>query len=246
MLVISPLFFAGIVYCSFRALRFWKREIREVYLAWLFLPLFLFYTVLSLGEAGEANWAAPSYISGIILLAAFFLPRILQPGASVFKAAAVLAFAIALFECAFLYGLIEIPLPAGKNPLNRVRGARDLAAQVESWREKTGADLLIGNKYGVASHVAFYLPDQPQPYLPTHHQILNQFSFWPGYREQANLAGKSALFVTDSMDELPGVLFSEFESVGLLQHTYARHEGRNLKPYKIYLCAKLKPPVSGL
>jgi 4-amino-4-deoxy-L-arabinose transferase-like glycosyltransferase len=244
MLVISPLFFLGILFCAFRALRFWKREIREVYLAWLFLPLFVFYTLLSLGGAGEANWAAPSYITGAVLLAAFFLPRLSLPRARLLRGLAVLAFALALFECAFLHGFLDLPLPPGKNPLNRVRGGRDLASQVQAWREQTGAEIVIGNKYGVASLVAFYLPDQPQPFLPTHRGMLNQFSFWPGYREQAAFQGKSALFVTDSMDELPETLAAEFESVGLLQHTYARHDGHDLKPYKIYLCSKLKsqPP----
>lgn len=68
--VISPLIFCGILTAVFGPGLSRTASDQTRFLASLFLPLFVFYSILSLNKAGQANWAAPSYVSGIVLLAA--------------------------------------------------------------------------------------------------------------------------------------------------------------------------------
>lgn len=194
----SPLIFLGIVIAMFWG---WKRaraEFPVFYLLWFGLPLVLMYCLLSLREAGEANWTAPAFVSLIILSVALWL-RVIRRSrpAGIF---AVSALAVGLLMSAVvantdLLRTAGIPLPYSLDPSTRMRGWRTTAEAVQEVRKTLeeqlgGRLLLIADSYQTAAALGYYLPEKPVEgpghppvYIPESQNIENQFSFWPRYDE---------------------------------------------------------------
>jgi len=71
-----------------------------------------------------------------------------------------------LLETAGLHETAWLRLPPGKDPLDRARGSRDLAAQIDSLMKRTGAVVVIADKYTTAALLSFYLGGQPDTFMP--------------------------------------------------------------------------------
>lgn len=233
--VISPLLFVGTLLASAKVSPP-KNGILELrFLQSLFWPLFAFYTVLSFNDSGQPNWTAPCYASGVILLVSHWTE--INRAKEWARRLAILALVLALSETIVLHDTSWLNLPPRRDPLSRVRGSEDLARQVAAFQEKLGARFIIANKYAYSSLLAFYLPQQPQTFVPTPARIENQFSFWPGYREK--FRNESAIFVSDS-DEIPAQLQVEFATVERIKETEAMHRGRPIKKFYLTLCRDLQ------
>ncbi len=73
--IITPLFFVGFVYYSFKGWQVLRREGQEIYLYLLLLswPVVLFFGLTTVhGDVAEANWPGPAYLAGLILFAGVF------------------------------------------------------------------------------------------------------------------------------------------------------------------------------
>ena len=147
----------------------------------LFLPLFLLYFFLSFQKASQPNWPAAAYIGGFIFLAAKW--EVLMQRVRWARWIAIAGLAVALIETVGLQETRWLNLPPGKDPLDRARGARDLAAQVSALQTETGAKTVIAGAYMTASLLSFYLPGQPDTYMPLSSAPYNQLILWPTYRE---------------------------------------------------------------
>ena len=243
--VISPLLFFGLV-----AVVLWPRTAtslpaREVRFALaLFLPLLLLYQLLSFQRAGQPNWAAAAYIGGLILLARRWQEAVrLHRWARWLAAAAV---AVALLETAVLHDSAWLHLPSGKDPLDRARGSRDLAAAVKRAQERTSARFVITNRYMTSALMSFYLPGQPATYVLPSPNTLNQMLIWPGYGESH--PKEDGLWVSDQ-ESAPRVLRPDFARVDLLESHDAVQDGRLVKRFYIFWCqrathAEGKPAVA--
>ncbi|MBI4661679.1 MAG: glycosyltransferase family 39 protein [Verrucomicrobia bacterium] len=212
-----------------------NRAVELRFLLSLFFPLFAFYTVLSFNDSGQANWTAPCYVSGIILLVSQWTSFIRQTRWA--RGLAAFAVLLAVSETGLLHDTFWLKLPSRRDPLSRLRGSKDLARQVASMQETLGAKFIIANKYSYASLVSFYHPQRQQTFIPHSREIQNQFSFWPGYHE--NYPHGSAIFVADS-EEIPAQLKTEFASVEKLKETYAEYRGRPIKKFYLTLCRELQ------
>ncbi len=205
------------------------------YLAALSLPLFAFYTALALNRPGQPNWTGPAWIATDLLMVATFLdwgarsPRVRRLNAVAVLTGVAVAIAVHL-------SLWSRWLPAGRDPLARVRGGSDLALQVAAARRATGAAFLIGGHYQVASLLAFYLPDHPPVYTPCGLRPANQLDLWGGYG--GALRGRDALFVA-STPGLPPALTRQFMTVERLPPIAARWRGTTVRQYDLYLCRRL-------
>jgi 4-amino-4-deoxy-L-arabinose transferase-like glycosyltransferase len=236
--VFHPVFMAGLIAVLFRV-----RSLRTPhpaaipYLLCLFVPLMALYLALSLNKAGQANWTAPAYIAGLILLAAGACQWTQGHVRRRRAVTMVLAVSALLVAGAHLVPFLDVrslaPSVFERDPLRRLRGAADLAEQTAALQQQHGATFLISNKYQLASLLSFYHPDRPQVFLPNHEGIQNQYSFWPSYDD--GFWGATALFVSDS-EEIPGQLVREFSSVELLKSTWSRHKGKPVNRYHIFLC----------
>ncbi|MEM9400608.1 MAG: hypothetical protein AAF984_10405, partial [Verrucomicrobiota bacterium] len=202
-----------------------------LFLAVLFFPLILFYSFLSLKEAGEVNWTAPSFVAGSVLAAALTIKWMESKSAMRWLAYAALG--LGFFMTLMLHDLGYKTIKPIEKLHNRARGVANLADQVEELQQKHGASFIISNKYSWASLLAFYLQDQPRVYLPSHEGIVNQYSFWSGYDD--GFWRESALLVSDSED-VPVQLTREFGDVELLEETFSVHKGKHVRKFYIFLC----------
>jgi 4-amino-4-deoxy-L-arabinose transferase-like glycosyltransferase len=231
--VISPILFLGLIValCWPRLAQTPRSE--TGYLVCLFLPLFLIYLFLSFQKASQANWAAAAYVSGLILvagkgIAALEMRRNL-------RWAVIAALGLALLETAILHETSWLHLPARLDPLDRARGSRDLAAQITELQGKTGARFVIANKYMTAALLSFYLPGQPDTYMPVSSPPFNQIVLWPTYREKHPT--EDALFVADS-NRVPASVTEDFPLVEPAAEIQTAEAGRIVGKFHVFICRR--------
>jgi hypothetical protein len=207
-----------------------------------FLPLYGLFAFFSLNKAGQANWAAPALVTGIIFTVVYWRETVARRPAWRWGVGA--AFAVALLMTVVMHNtnplmvaaksvtdaLHRRPIP---DPLRRAQGWADFAAHVQAAREKNQVDLLLADNYAQASMMAFYLPDQPTPYLLPATYGDTQFTLWPGYEVHS---GIRALYVTTSTKPPPKKLLDEFNTVELVDDFWSQHHGRPMTRFRIYLC----------
>jgi 4-amino-4-deoxy-L-arabinose transferase-like glycosyltransferase len=231
--VISPLLFFGLL-----AALCWPGLARTPrvptgYLLALFLPLFLFYLVLSFQHASQANWAAAAYVAGLILVAAKWVEAVRIHRWA--KPVATAGLLMALVETALLHETSWLHLPGRLDPLNRARGSRDLAAQINELQTSTGAQVVIANKYMTAALLSFYLPGQPDTFMPVSSPPFNQLVLWPTYREKH--PDDDAIFVTDS-NQLPSSLKADFPLIESAGTIHSVQDGRKVNRFYLFVCRR--------
>jgi 4-amino-4-deoxy-L-arabinose transferase-like glycosyltransferase len=232
--VISPLIFVGVLVAVF--CRRWRAlSEQSCFLIALFLPLIVLYVGLSSNHAGEPNWTAPAYVSGLILLAAHWPEfRARHPA---WKWLAPVGIALGLVETVLLHHTAWLHLPPDRDPLNRARGFEPVALQAAVCAGQTKADFYIADKYSTASLLAFYLPGQPDTFMPPSDEIENQYSIWPGYGAKFP-PGATGLFVS-SIPKLKSSWTHDFTRVDLVQEMDATDHGRTIAKYYLFRCEGL-------
>ena len=232
--VISPLIFLGVL-----ATAFWHRLTaplpqREFRFALaLFAPLFLLYVLLSFQKAGQPNWAAAAYIGGLILLARGWREASRQHRWG--RGLAVAALALALLETIILHDTAWLHLPPGKDPLDRARGSRDLAAAVARVQRQTGARFVVTNRYMTTALMSFYLPGQPVAYVLPSTVVLNEIQVWPGYRQTH--PNEDGLYLSDS-ESISDALPPDFARIDLLEKHDVFEGERFIKRFYLYWCQR--------
>jgi hypothetical protein len=203
------------------------------YLLALFLPLFLLYLILSFQKASQANWAAAAYVGGLILVAAKWCEAVrIRPWT---RWVALTALTVASFETALLHETSWLHLPGRLDPLDRARGSRDLAAQVSALQTVTGAKVVISNKYMTASLLSFYLPGQPDTFMPVSSPPFNQLVLWPTYREK--YPSENAIYVSDS-DRLAPSLKPDFPIIEPAGQIDTSQNGRQINRFYLFVCRR--------
>jgi 4-amino-4-deoxy-L-arabinose transferase-like glycosyltransferase len=225
--VISPVIFIGVIAVLFwRGLATANDRGQTAFLLSLFLPLFLLYFFLSFQRASQANWPAAAYVSGFIFLAAKW--EVLAARAKWARWLGMAGIVIALMETAALHETIWFNLPPGKDPLDRARGSRDLAGQVSRLEDQTGAKVIIANSYMTAALLAFYLPGQPDTFMPLSSAPYNQLILWPNYREVH--PKQDALFISET-NRVPDSLKEDFSNIQPLGALTTKEDGRTIRHF---------------
>jgi 4-amino-4-deoxy-L-arabinose transferase-like glycosyltransferase len=231
--VISPLLFLGLLAAVCWPGLAQTPRLQTGYLLALFLPLFLLYLILSFQHASQANWPAAAYVGGLILVAAKWDQAVrIRPWARAVAGAGLL---MALLETALLHETSWLQLPARLDPLNRARGSRDLAAQINELQNSSGAKVVIANKYMTAALLSFYLPGQPDTFMPVSSPPFNQIVLWPTYREK--YPDDNAIFVSDS-NQLPSSLKADFPTIEPAGATYSSQNGRKVNRFYLFVCRR--------
>jgi hypothetical protein len=233
--VISPLIFLGIVGSLFGPRVDPKYRVAIRFLLCLFLPLFVFYIVLSANKAGQANWTAPAYVAGVILFAARW--TLSAPKARWIRNFGMAAVILGLLETIVLHNTHCLGLPPARDPLNRARGFDLVAQKASELSAKEGTQCFIANKYMLASLLSFYLPGRPDTFMPPTLKVANQYSIWPGYRTLPS--GCSALYVSDTV-KIPKALLNDFSEVKLLDHIISTYRCHPLTEHYFFLCRGLR------
>jgi hypothetical protein len=196
-LVYSPLIFLGV---AIGVIALWRRSWRQprrLFLMWFGLPVFAFYTLLSINKAAAPNWDALAFPSFGLLAIAFWRERL--DGSRRRRVVTGVAFAIGLSMSALtldsdILRSVGIPI-SRRDPADGWRGWKSATNALEALRNETepqtGEKLfLIADSRDRASEISFYLRDKhaegakhPPCYLLESQAIENQFSLWPRYDE---------------------------------------------------------------
>ncbi|MBM3856547.1 MAG: glycosyltransferase family 39 protein [Verrucomicrobia bacterium] len=261
--VISPFFFLGVIVSVFWPQCDQEHKKETCYLRSLFIPLFFFYSCLSLNKAAEPNWTAPCYVAGMVLLAGNW--SALQQHWSLSKKWVVAAFMIAAFETVMLHNTwwlhvpISATLEANKNPiiqkigeayrnlgavdpLDRARGPESIAQHALGLSQKYKTQFFISDNYQTASLLSFYLPGHPDTYEADWGRIKDQFSIWPGYKQRYAL-GSKAIFIFE-WPYSPEELRRDFSEVREVDQSYSMTGTRPIKKYYYSVCNGLNPQIS--
>lgn len=213
--VISPLLFLGLLFVFLRP-GFWRATAPPtVYAAALFLPLFVLYLILSVHYHGPPNWTAGAYVGGIVLLAGKWLE--LAKTQRWARGLALVALVLAALETGLLLETRWLHLSHRLDPLDRARGSRHLAGAVARAQQDSGASFIIADNYMTAALLSFYLPSQPETFVPHVTRPLNQLELWANY-DQRYPAG-DALLVAKRHTLAPSLRrsFARIEPIGQVE-----------------------------
>src|SRR5580693_6267695 len=231
--VVSPVLFLGLLAAVCWPGFAQTPRVPTGYLLALFLPLFLVYLVLSFQKASQANWAAAAYVSGLILVAAKWCEAVrIYPWA---RWVVLTGLGVAFLETAVLHETSWLHLPGRLDPIDRARGSRDLAAQVNALQTSSGARAVIANKYMTAALLSFYLPGQPDTFMPVSSPPFNQLLLWPTYREK--YPSDDAIYVSDS-NQLSSSLKADFPTIEPAGAIYSTQDGRKVNRFYLFVCRR--------
>jgi 4-amino-4-deoxy-L-arabinose transferase-like glycosyltransferase len=156
--VFGPLFFAALLFLAVQP-RIWA-EPRTRLLAAFALPTLSLMVVVSLLRRANANWAAPAYVSATVLVVGWALSsgwrRLVPVSLALHLVAAALAFAGPPALAA-----AGIELPAQYDPLRRLRGWRQLGAEVGAALAAHPGYLLFADDRETLAALVYYVRPHP-------------------------------------------------------------------------------------
>ena len=176
--VAGPVFFAALLAILGRPRVLAKR--RALLLAAFALPSLAMMLCVSLLSRAQPNWAAPAYVSAIVLVVAWMLRQGWRRwvGASV---ALNLAMAATLFCATDALAAAGVAVPARYDPLHRLRGWRELGDSVSALlKSQPGLTLLADDRELLAALIYYVRPHpfgavewNPIPGITDHFRLTN-------------------------------------------------------------------------
>ena len=224
---IGPIFFVFLLYLLGRHLPAMLRDEKQAFLLWPCLTVLCFFAYAALFKRAEGNWAAPAYVSGIILLARWLDQRRYS---QFYRAGVALGIVLVL--------LLKLPEAFGFLPTKLVM-KRQLLGYDAMFQTAgpylAGGELVIAADYKLASLAAYYLPGQPAVTVLTPSRV-SQYDYWR--RELPVQPGEDALFF--GYAEQKAALEQLFaEVIPLPPLTYSgRYIERSLQ---VYRCRDYRP-----
>lgn len=228
--VFGPVFFAALLVFVLLARRV-LRERREAMLAFFTLPTLAMMLVVSFLSRAEPNWAAPVYVSAVVLVVALLLAegqRLLVWGSIVLHCAAV----VALAEAKPVARAFGYDLPAKYDALHRLRGWRILGQTVgRLLRENPGTRLLADDRELMASLI-YYV--EPHPYDSL------KWNAMGGIHDQFDLTADPSRylggnFLLVSYRNSVDAITRRFQSSGPVEHIIIPLGGGQARSYEVRL-----------
>ncbi len=248
-LVVSPLFFVGLVWGVVWAGR---RGVtsggdREAFLFWFSAPILGLFILKSLQGNTLANWAAVAYFTASVAMALWFQERVARASPRGRRTLARWAYATcvtAALSTLLAYNmsaLAQLGLPDAVkwDPGNQARGWQQVgrAAHLAVERlSRDGPTFLFSGRYQVTSELAFYVPGQPRVYCINWNRRKNQYDYWDDFRA---LAGFNAVFVDQGDVPTPGRLQDLFVSCERLPVVAVTYRGFPARTFSLFSCRHL-------
>jgi hypothetical protein len=207
------------------------------------LPLAIML-LLALRQGLQPNWAAVFYLSGIVLVAAWYRGSITAgfPPVS-WRRLFPLTLTVGFLLVGYFYAASPVFAVLGKaghtaDPNRRLLGYEDLASAFQSVRTKLPEQgdpflLVIGHR-DLTSQLAFGLPDQPRVYnFDAQPGINSQYEMW-NLSQAAALIGRDALILHPECERLPKRFAVSFDSVEKIETITVKLQDRE-KRYTLFL-----------
>ncbi len=152
------------------------------FLWWMSIPIVAFFAVFSLKNGGgEPNWPVAGYISGSVLAACWLrdaVKELSERSCRMWTAGVMSVSLVGLFATAAMHAPIQTqpillriagpatakhPMPIRRiDPTARLRGWRHLGAEVDRVRAMLPNAVIAGERWTIASEVAFYSSGHPE------------------------------------------------------------------------------------
>lgn len=237
--VFGPLFFAALIFLAARPRAFAEPNVR--FLAAFALPTLAMMLAVGLLSRAEPNWAAPAYVSATVLVVAWALRR-------GWRAAVAFAVALDLFAAALCFtgyqtlAAAGVELPAAYDPLRRLRGWRELGAQVSAALAQHPGFRLFADDRELLAALIYYVC--PHPFDAVKWDLLDRV------KDQWDLTNnmikyKGADFLLVSEHDLVAEMRPSFAAIDRLrtlaisvgpgqERTYTLYLARDFKGYPQY------------
>lgn len=180
---LNPVFFLFLIYLIVRHFRSILADSRQAFLLWPCIVVLGFFGYAALFKKVEGNWAAPAYVTGIILMAKWLeLPRY----ATLYKGGIACGIVLVLLlKIPELFGFLPPQLIMKRQVLGYDRMFKDGAQYIGN------ETLILASDYKLASLAWYYLPGRPTVQVITPARI-SQFDYW---RTELRIpAGSDAIF----------------------------------------------------
>jgi hypothetical protein len=225
----GPLMFAGLIALSARPSGFGGPRARL--LAVFFWPTLLIVAAVSLISRAQPNWAAPAYISAVVLVVHAALARGWRR-TLIFSIVLHLAGAIAVFGCSEVLAASGLSIPAKYDPLHRLRGWRHLGNAVSAMlHEHPGLRLMADDRELLAALI-YYV--EPHPFDAVEWNPLPGVSDqWRLENNLRNHAGESFLAVTEN--GLVDAMMKDFDELTPLTTIDIRSGPAGGRHYVLYI-----------
>jgi len=86
--------------------------------------------------------------------------------------------------------------------------------------------------------MSFYLPSQPDTFMPVSSPPFNQLVLWPTYREKYPSA--DALYITD-VDRVPASIQADFPFIETHREIRTGQDGRQIGRFNVFVCRRSAP-----
>ena len=260
LVLLNPVFFVAALWAAVAVAAHVRKRTPEkpelaLYLFSMGAPLFLGYWLYTFHSKVQPNWIAASVTTLFCLMAIYWESRFragiaavkvwLGTGVSVGVVVVVL-----LHDTNLITKIARRPLAPEKDPLRQVRAWAETAKAVGEARTKLASEgrpaFIICGHYGMTGELSFYLPeakagvpDHPLVYYQSSDFPMNQFFFWPGYRERK---GENAIYVleTELPQPPPEALRREFASIKDLGLQKILYRGRVFRRLQLFECRDLQ------
>jgi len=190
--ILGPIFFALLLFLLFKIRTLFKdKQMKILYL--FVIPYFLFITTLSLLSRAFANWSAPIYIAGTILVVAYLIQKKhlnwlkYSIGLNVFLA-------LVFYFYQPLTSMLPIELKAKTDPYKRVMGWQKVADELDKVYKQNNKVLLFNDRTTMAEMI-YYIKPHPFSalmYNPTG-KVKNQYEMDNSLKTQI---GESFVYVS--------------------------------------------------
>ena len=230
--VVSPFFMAGIIVAAVALLLNRREDLRSRFLLSQFLPIYALFGFFALNNAGQPNWTVPALVTGIIFTVVYW--REIIAHSIIWRRIVAAVFILTAIATAALHDVQNFHLKK-LDLLSRTEGWPDYVAHIQKARADNRANLLLGTDYQSASLMAFYLPDQPETYMPPAPYGSQQFTLWPGYSVTPDTR---ALFLTWGPEKAPDTLQKQFAHIQLVDDFTTENQGIPRRHVCIYLCTQ--------
>jgi 4-amino-4-deoxy-L-arabinose transferase-like glycosyltransferase len=227
--VFGPLFFAGLIVLVVRPRALAEPRARP--LAVFSLPILAMMLVVSLLSRAEPNWAAPAYLSAIVLVVAWALQR----GRRGFVACSIavnLAAAIIMFTGYQALAAAGVILPARYDPLVRLRGWHELGDKVGAALAAHPGFRLFADDREVLAALVYYV--RPHPFDAVKWELMDRVKDqWDLTNDMRRYRGGDFLLV--SIHDLAGEMRPSFKALAPLAPITISPGPGETRTYSLYL-----------
>lgn len=222
--VVNPFFFLPLLYFS---IRHFKKNLLDEKLAFLFWPFaftFLFFTYGASFTKSEANWTAPAYITGVVLLA-YWLDQVNKRWICY----------VGIVLTIVLLALVKFPeifpfLPPNAVIKSQLYGYDAIFKEGSKYVEDKDM-VVLSDRYQNASEAWYYLKGKPQAHILTPARVSN-YDYWRKELDKEKIE-KAVYFGEEDNEDNLKKIFAKVELVDVLKYQN-RFIQREFKVYKCY------------